>query len=111
VLESPEGSLSLLLGGLLGVIAIACRAVAEASDIGGEGGVGAPDTEAPVEIDFVSGGVVIMGEDEAELRGESLAGELGAVMSVAIGASCRFRSLSCMISASILRSDSSSRSR
>ena len=104
VLESPEGSFNLLLGGLLGVLA-ACIAVVDASDIGGEGGVRA--SEIPVDTDLVSGGVAIIGEDEFEL-GESIVGEFGAVISVAIEGNWRFRSLSCMISASILRSDNSS---
>lgn len=108
MLESPEGSLSLLLGWLTGVFATR-RAFAEASDIGGDGGVGVSSMAIFVEVEFVSGGVVIIG-DEAVDEGEP-SGELGAVMSVAIEESCRFRSLSCRISASILRSDNSSRSR
>ena len=107
VLESPEGSLSLLFGGFIGVFAIGL-AVAEDSEIGGDGGVGVSDTVSVVDTDFVSGGVVIIGEDAVE-DGESRDGEFGAVMSVAIEGSWRFRSLSCMISASIFKSESSSR--
>jgi hypothetical protein len=106
VLESPEGSFSLLFGGFTGVFAIGL-AFAEASDIGGDGGVRVSDAISGVDSNFVSGGVVMNGEEAVEF-GED--GELGAVMSVAIGESCRFRSLSCMISASTFRSDSSSRS-
>ncbi len=110
VLESPEGSLSLLLGGFIGVLSN-CLAEPEASEIGGDGGVGVSDTVSVVEIDFVSGGVKIIGEEAVDVGESPKDGEFGAVMSVAILGTCRFRSLSCMISASILRSDSSSRSR
>jgi hypothetical protein len=111
VLESPEGSLSLLAGGFPGVLAIGL-ADAEASEIGGDGGVGVSETVSLVEIDLVSGGVVIIGEEAVE-TGEppSKDGVFGAVRSVDIVGYCRFRSLSCIISASTLRSDSSSRSR
>ena len=111
VLESPEGNFNLLFGGFIGVLAIGL-VVAEASDIGGDGGVGVSETVSVVETDLVSGGVVIMGEEAVD-AGEpsSKAGELGAVRSVAIEGSWRFRSLSCIISASIFRSESSSRSR
>jgi hypothetical protein len=83
VLESPEGSFNLLFGGFIGVLAIGL-VVAEASDIGGDGGVGVSDTVS-VETDFVSGGVVIIGEEVVDV-GEppSEAGELGAVISVEI---------------------------
>lgn len=110
VLESPEGSFSLLAGRFIGVF-IDC-AVVEASEIGGDGGVGVSETVSLVEIDLVSGGVVIIG-DEAVEAGEpsSNEGVLGAVMSVDIEGYCRFRSLFCIISASTFRSDSSSRRR
>lgn len=111
VLESPEGSLSLLFGALMGVRA--GFVVPEASDIGGEGGVGVSDTVSVVETDFVSGGVVIIGEEAVD-TGESTPsreGEFGAVISVAIVGNCRFRSFSCMISDSTFRSDNSSRNR
>jgi len=112
VLELPDGSLSLLFGGLSGVFTadILVVAVAEASDIGGDGGVRVSVTEAPVEIVLGPRGVVIIGDETLEL-GESIEGEFGADMSVWIEASCLFRSLSCIISASILRSESSSRKR
>lgn len=113
VLELPDGSLSLLFGGLRGVFIstlLVVVAVAEASDIGGEGGVRVSVTEAPVDVVLDPRGVIIIGDETLEL-GEPIEGELGAEMSVWIAASCRFRSLSCIISASILRSDSSSRSR
>jgi hypothetical protein len=106
ILEPPEGSLILLLGGLLGVFAIGL-AVADDSDIGGEGGVGVSDM-ASVETDLVSGGVEIIGEEAVDV-GED--GEFGAVMSVAIGERFRFRNLSCRISASTFKSESSSRNR
>lgn len=112
VLESPDGSFILLAGGFMGVFKRGLAlAEPEASDIGGDGGVGVSDTVSVVETDFVSGGVVIIG-DEAVDVGESLEdGEFGAVMSVVIEGRERFRSLSCRISASILRSESSSRRR
>jgi hypothetical protein len=106
VLESPEGSLSLLFGRLTGVAN--GLAFAEASDIGGEGGVGVSEIVSFVDTDFVSGGVVIIG-DEAVETGDD--GEFGAVISVAMDGSWRFRSLPCIISASTFRSESSSRSR
>lgn len=105
VLESPEGSFILLFGGFIGVLSIRF-AEPEASEIGGDGGV--PDTVSLVEIDFVSGGVVIMGDEAVEVGESAKEGEFGAVISVAMLGTCRFRSLSCIISASILRSDSSS---
>ena len=112
VLESPDGSLSLLLGWLMGVLATGF-VVAEASDIGGDGGVGVSETVSTVETDLVSGGVLIIGDEAAELydASGSNAGELGAVISVDKEGSWRFRNLSCVISASILRSESSSRRR
>lgn len=110
VLESPEGSFILLAGGFMGVFN-RVLAEPEASDIGGEGGVGVSETVSVVETDLVSGGVVIIG-DEAVDEGDPLEeGEFGAVMSVVIEGSDRFLSLSCRISASILRSESSSRRR
>lgn len=107
VLESPEGSFILLFGGFIGVLSIRF-AEPEASEIGGDGGVGVSDTVSVVEIDLVSGGVVIMGEEAVEVGESPKEGEFGAVISVAIFGTCRFLSLSCIISASILRSDSSS---
>ena len=111
VLESPEGSFSLLFGGFAGVFATGL-ADAEASDIGGEGGVGVSETVSFVDTDFVSGGVVIIGDEAAEFGDPepSNDGEFGAVMSVDREGSWRFRSLSCIISASIFKSESSSRS-
>lgn len=82
----------------------------EASDIGGDGGVGVSDTVSFVETDFVSGGVVIIGDEAVETGEPSNNGEFGAVISVAIDGSCLFRNLSCITSASTFRSDSSSRS-
>jgi len=110
VLESPEGILILLFGGFIGVLT-AAFAEPEASEIGGEGGVGVSETVSVVDTDLVSGGVVIIGEEDVDVGEPGREGELGAVMSVVREVSCRFRSLSCRISASILRSDSSSRSR
>ena len=111
VLESPDGSFILLFGWLIGVFTIRLAFV-DASDIGGEGGVGVSETVSVVEIDFVSGGVVIIGDEAVEV-GEPdspKAGEFGAVMSVDNEGSCLFRSLSCIISASIFKSESWSRS-
>jgi hypothetical protein len=110
VLESPEGSFILLFGGFIGVLT-AGLAEPEASEIGGDGGVGVSETVSVVETDLVSGGVVIIGEEAVDVGEPAKEGELGAVMSVVREVSCRFRSLSCRISASIFRSDSSSRSR
>lgn len=81
VLELPEGSFSLLFGGFMGVFAIGL--VAEASDIGGDGGVGVSEMVSTVETDLVSGGVVIIGEEAVDLGEPSYCGEFGAVMSVA----------------------------
>lgn len=109
VLRSADGSL-ILLGGFIGVF-ICLGPFPNDSEMGGEGGVGVSDTVSVVETDFVSGGVATIGEEVAELGESSKEGELGAVISVDIvgrfQAPC-FLSLSCMISASILRSDSSS---
>ena len=80
VLEFPEGSFSLLFGGFIGVFAIGL--VAEASDIGGDGGVGVSETVSTVETDLVSGGVVIIGEEAVDLGEPSYRGEFGAVISV-----------------------------
>jgi len=110
VLESPEGIFILLFGGFIGVF-ITGLADPEASEIGGDGGVGVSETVSVVETDLVSGGVVIIGEDAVDVGESAKDGEFGAVMSVVREVSCRLRSLSCKISASILRSDSSSRSR
>ena len=83
VLESPVGSLSLLFGGFRGVFmaGLLVVAVAEASDMGGEGGVSVSVTDTPVEIVFGPSGVVIIGDETLEL-GESIEGELGADISV-----------------------------
>lgn len=111
VLESPDGSFNLLFGRFKGVFATGF-VVFDDSDIGGDGGVGVSDTVSTVETDFVSGGVVTIGDEPVDVgEPSSYAGELGAVISVASEASWRFRNLSCMTSASILRSPSSSRSR
>lgn len=100
----------MLAGGFIGVFRIGL-ADPEASDIGGDGGVGVSDTVSVVDTDFVSGGVVIIGDEAVDVGESPKNGELGAVMCVAIEGSWRFRNLSCKISASILRSDSSSRRR
>jgi hypothetical protein len=113
VLDSPDGS-RILLGGFIGVLIADLGAFPEASEIGGEGGVGVSDTVSVVETDFVSGGVVIIGEEAAESGEPSKEGEFGAVISVDMAGSTLalcFLNLSCIISASIFRSDSSSRSR
>jgi hypothetical protein len=110
VLESPEGILILLFGGFIGVF-MTGLADPEASEMGGDGGVGVSETVSVVETDLVSGGVVIIGEEAVDVGEPANEGEFGAVISVVREVSCRLRSLSCKISASILRSDSSSRSR
>jgi len=66
VLESPEGSFNLLFGRFIGVFRIGF-VVVEDSDIGGDGGVGASDTVSAVETDFVSRGVVTIGDEAVEL--------------------------------------------
>jgi hypothetical protein len=113
VLDSPDGS-RILLGGFIGVLIADLGAFPEASEIGGEGGVGVSEMVSVVETDFVSGGVVIIGEEAAESGEPPREGEFGAVISVDMEgralALC-FLNLSCKISASTLRSDSSSRSR
>ena len=90
----------------MGVMATG-RVDVDDSETGGEGGVA---VVVCVETDFVSGGVVIIGEDAVD-TGEpsSKPGVFGVEISVVIELSCRLRSLSCMISASTLRSESSSR--
>jgi hypothetical protein len=79
VLESPDGSFSLLFDAFIGVLM--GLTVRDASEIGGDGGVGVSDTVSTVEIDLVSGGVFIIGEEAVELNdlSGSKAGELGAV--------------------------------
>lgn len=108
VLELPDGSFNLLFDRFEGVLATDL-AVEEASEIGGDGGVGVSETVSAVEIDFVSGGVVIIGDDAVD-AGEvaSKVGVVGEGTSVDIEGSWRFRSLSCMIPASTFRSESSS---
>ena len=87
------------------------------SEVGGEGGVGV--SEAAEEVDLV-GGVAMVGDDavvsgessDIEERGLEIAGLMGESLRKcrrSETASAR-RSLSCIISASTLRSDSSSRS-
>lgn len=111
MLRSPEGSRNFVGGGFMGVL-IEGLASLDASDIGGEGGVGVSETVSEVDTDLVSGGVVIIGEDATEFGDPREYGELSATISVDNDGSWRavaFSSLSCAISASILRSDSSSR--
>lgn len=113
VLEFPVGNFNLLLDRFTGVFSVGL-AEDEASDIGGDGGVGVSEIVSFVETDFVSGGVVMSGDDAPDLGEPSKEGEFGAVRSVRsveMVGYCRFRSLSCMMSASTLRSDSSSRNR
>lgn len=113
VLESAEG-IRVLEIGFIGVrIAVVC--LVDVSEMGGDVGVGVSDTVSMVETDLVSGGVVTMGEEATEFGERSKDGKLGSAMSaVAMGDTSRlscFLSLPCVISASILRSESSSRSR
>lgn len=67
VADATLGSL-LVFSGLIGVVATGL-AFAEASDMGGDGGVAASELVSAVEIDLVPGGVVIIGDDAVE-RGE-----------------------------------------
>lgn len=87
---------------------------ADASDMGGDGG----SRSSAALCDFASGGVVTSGELAVELGDASTflskVGDSRTERSVEIVDMCRdscFLSLSCRSSASILRSDSSSRSR
>lgn len=107
VLESAVGTFILLLG-FMGVLTDSL-AVADASEIGGDGGVGAV---VFVETDLLSTGVIIIGDEEVDAGDPSSnLGVFGAVRSIDNEASWRFRNLSCIISASTFRSDSSSRKR
>lgn len=56
-------------------------------------------------MDLVSGGVVMSGDEATE------EGDAGSARRVSMGVNCRLRNLSCMISASTRRSESSSRNR
>ena len=97
-----------------------CLGSDEASDIGGDGGSVSSEAASVEATDLASGGVVMSGELAVEPGEASMClskvGEPRADMSVEImerwcwRCSC-FLILSCMSSASILRSDSSSRSR
>lgn len=110
-LRSPEGSRNLVGGGFMGVFFEGLASL-DASDIGGDGGVGVSETVSEVDTDLVSGGVVIIGEDATDVGDPPEYGEASAAMSVSKDGSWRavaFSSLSCAISASIFRSDSSSR--
>ena len=87
---------------------------AEASDLGGEGGSWISETVSTVEIDLLSGGVMTNGELAVDCGECSNIGDPGMERSVEMverwRASC-FLILSCRISASIFRSESSSRRR
>lgn len=113
MLRSAEGA-RMRDEGLRGV-RNAFGAVTERSENGGDGGVGVSEMVSDVETDLVSGGVVMSGEEAVETGDEAPKdGELGAVSEVERAGSWRVSerlSLSCMISASILRSPSSSRRR
>jgi hypothetical protein len=76
VLELPEGSFNLLFDVFIGVFATGL-VVAEASDMGGEGGVGVSETVSVVDTDLVSGGVVIIGEEAVEVGEPTRDGEFG----------------------------------
>lgn len=117
-LVSIEGSLDrrgldpgtgVLMGGTL---ALGSTAGAEASDIGGDGGSLVSSFAGGRDAD--SGGVAMSGELAPDLTLLSKVGLPGTDKSVDTVDMCRgacFLSLSCRISASILRSDSSCRSR
>lgn len=114
MLWSADGRRDLRVVGA-GVFAVAIFGKgAEASDMGGEGGSWISDTVSAVEMDFVSGGVRISGELAVEFGEWSKAGDSGMVSSVEMAerwrSSC-FLILSWRMSASILRSESSSRNR
>lgn len=102
--------------GLVAVVALAMGA--DASDMGGEGGSCTSESVSVVERALVSGGVVMSGELAVELGDVSIflskVGDPMTERSVEIVDRCRdscFLILSCMSSASILSSASSSRSR
>jgi hypothetical protein len=83
----------------------------EVSDIGGDGGSCISDAVSAVDNDLVSGGVMIIGELAVECGELQKEGEPGTEMSVEMVDKWRdscFLILSCRISASILRSASSS---
>lgn len=116
MLRSAEGRRDLFWADGAGVFSmeLGLGKGAEASDIGGDGGslrVGAPLFEGG--NDMSSGGVVTRGELAIEERGESSnVGDSGMEISVEMADRWRisaFLILSCMISASTFRSDSSSR--
>lgn len=69
-LKSLEGTRNLVGGGAMGVL-VEGKASRETSDIGGDGGVGVSETVSEVDTDFVSGGVVIIGEEATDI-GEAL---------------------------------------
>lgn len=68
VLWSPLGVRILLGGGCIGVLMAlnGFLALAEESEMGGEGGVGVSETLPTVDIDFVSGGVSAIGDEAVE---------------------------------------------
>lgn len=119
VLVSIDGSLDLcgfFVGGIGvligGTLVLGSGGGADASDMGGDGGsftcVFAEDTD-----EAGSGGVVTMGELAMDIALTSNIGLSGTERSVSVADMWRscFLSLSCRTSASILRSDSSSRRR
>lgn len=114
---SIEGSLDLLgletgAGVLIeGTLVFGSGAGADASDIGGDGG--SLTGVLTDETDEDSGGVVMSGELAPDMALPSKMGLSGMERSVSVADMWRscFLSLSCKISASILRSDNSSRRR
>jgi len=117
ILWSADGSRDFLCVAGPGVLIgapLAFGSGAEASDMGGDGGSWISETVSAVERDLVSGGVVISGELAVEFGERSNVGDSGTDMSVEIADKCRnscFLILSWRISASIFRSDNSSRNR
>lgn len=96
---------------LTGVFLDALRPLpSEASDMGGDGGSWTSDKVSIVDRDLVSGGVLTRGELAAD-SGEAGAGAIVVVIWVRWPRAWCFLSLDCRISASILRSDNSSRNR
>ena len=103
-----------VLGSELGIfncvillVAFAGIAVTDASDIGGDGGVGVSETD--VDVDFGCGGVDKVGDDKLVGGDTSETGERGRF--VRITPPSARRSFPCVISASIFISETSSRSR
>jgi hypothetical protein len=111
MLWSAEGSRDFFATGAGVFVVASLGRVAEASDMGGDGGSCTSETVSAVDTDFESGGVVISGELAVECGDWSNVDDSSTEISVEMAERCRdscFLILLCRISASILRSDSSS---